>query len=38
VPAAEQAIIVPPAQAPVPEKSAESREAIRALLKEQGRP
>jgi len=33
--AAEQAIIVPPAQASVPEKSAESREAIRALLKEQ---
>ena len=31
----EQAIIVPPAQAPAPETSAESREAIRALLKDQ---
>ena len=33
-PASEQAIIVPPPQAPVPEKSAEGREAIRALLEE----
>jgi len=32
-PVDENALIVPPAQAPVPEKSAESREAIRALLK-----
>ncbi|HEY8807090.1 MAG TPA: trigger factor [Candidatus Limnocylindria bacterium] len=31
----EQAIIVPPARAPVPEKSPEGREAIRAMLKEQ---
>jgi len=31
----EQAIIVPPAQAAVPESSAEGREAIRAMLKEQ---
>ncbi|HTH70425.1 MAG TPA: hypothetical protein VL493_04040, partial [Candidatus Saccharimonadales bacterium] len=29
---AEQAIIVPPAQAPAPERSSESREAIRAML------
>ena len=36
--ASEPAIIVPPAQAPVPEKSAEGREAIRALLKEQSGP
>jgi hypothetical protein len=28
----EQAIIVPSAQAPVPERSSESREAIRAML------
>jgi trigger factor len=34
-PAGEQAIIVPPVQAPVPEKTLEGREAIRALLKEQ---
>ena len=33
-PEIEQAIIVPPPQAPVPEKSAEGREAIRALLEE----
>jgi len=33
--ASEQAIIVPPAQAAVPESSAEGREAIRAMLKEQ---
>jgi trigger factor len=33
-PATEQAIIVPPPQAPVPEKNPEGREAIRALLKE----
>lgn len=33
-PASEQALVVPPAQAPVPEKSAESREAIRAMLTE----
>jgi trigger factor len=32
-PAGEQTIIVPPPQAAVPEQSAESREAIRALLK-----
>lgn len=34
-PAAEPGIIVPPPQAPVPERSAESREAIRSMLKEQ---
>ena len=34
-PSSEQAIIVPPAQAAVPERSAESREAIRALLNDQ---
>jgi trigger factor len=34
-PASEQAIIVPPAQAPVPESSPQGREAIRAMLKEQ---
>jgi trigger factor len=34
-PSSERAIIVPPAQAPAPETSAESREAIRALLKDQ---
>ena len=34
-PAGEQAIIVPSVQAPVPEKTPEGREAIRALLKEQ---
>ena len=34
-PTGEPAIIVPPVQAPVPEKSLEGREAIRALLKEQ---
>ena len=33
-PATEQGLIVPPAQAPVPESSPESREAIRAMLKE----
>jgi trigger factor len=33
-PVTEQGIIVPPQQAPVPEKSAESREAIRAMLAE----
>ena len=32
-PATEQGLIVPPPQAPVPESSAESREAIRAMLK-----
>jgi trigger factor len=32
--AGEQAIIVPPAQAPVPEQSAKGREAIRAMLNE----
>lgn len=32
--AAEPPIVVPPAQAPVPEKTPEGREAIRALLKE----
>jgi len=37
-PAGEQAIIVPPVQAPVPEKTLEGREAIRALLKEQSGP
>jgi len=31
----EQGLVVPPPQAPVPEKSPESREAIRALLKDQ---
>ncbi|MDP9246328.1 MAG: trigger factor [Chloroflexota bacterium] len=34
-PASEQAIIVPPVQAPVPESSPQGREAIRAMLKEQ---
>jgi trigger factor len=34
-PASERSIIVPPAQAPVPEKSTEGREAIRALLNDQ---
>ena len=34
LPAGEQGIIVPPPQAPVPERSTESREAIRAMLKE----
>jgi trigger factor len=34
-PAGEQAIIVPPPQAPVPESSPQGREAIRAMLKEQ---
>jgi hypothetical protein len=33
--AGEQAIIVPPPQAPVPESSPQGREAIRAMLKEQ---
>ncbi|HLZ47510.1 MAG TPA: trigger factor [Candidatus Limnocylindria bacterium] len=32
---AEQGLVVPPPQAPVPEQSPESREAIRALLKDQ---
>lgn len=35
-PVSEQALIVPPSQAPVPEKSAESREAIRAMLEQSG--
>ncbi len=35
-PVSEQALIVPPFQAPVPEKSAESREAIRAMLEQSG--
>ncbi len=34
-PAGDQAIIVPPAHAPVPESSPQGREAIRAMLKEQ---
>ena len=34
-PAAEGSLIVPPAQAPVPEKSPAGREAIRALLEDQ---
>jgi len=34
-PAGEQAIIVPPPQAPVPESSPQGREAIRAMLTEQ---
>lgn len=33
-PAADRALVVPPAQAPVPERSPESREAIRAMLAE----
>jgi hypothetical protein len=32
--AGEQALVVPPPQAPVPEKTQEGREAIRALLQE----
>ncbi len=35
-PVTEQGLIVPPSQAPVPEKSAESREAIRAMLEQTG--
>ena len=34
-PPSEQALILPPAHAPAPEKTPEGREAIRALLKEQ---
>jgi len=34
-PATEQGIIVPPPQPPAPERSAEGREAIRSMLKEQ---
>ena len=34
VPADEAALVIPPPQAPVPEKTPESREAIRALLKD----